>query len=688
MKKIAFKRLQASFPVVCLVVCLSYPASAESAYVQEMEIQNPENLDYILDRPMTEEEIQAQKDLEPDLSNGYQNPGMDVPSIQEKDTDLVPSTGVLIPTKYDGRNRVTVPKTQGKYGTCWAFSTISAAETSMITKKFATKKIDLSELHLSFFCYNLVEDPLGNTTGDSVRTKSRNLLQAGGNNMLTALSLMNWTGAADEQEASYRSDAEKIDIGTKKLSREIAYQDTAHLQNAYFISMEDTNDVKQQIMKQGSVAVAYYHDDRFYNFSTAAYYCGSTDNDVNHAITIVGWNDQYKSTNFKQNPSISGAWLVKNSWGTQWGNTGYFWISYGDVPLSHNIATVYDFESANNYDNNYQYDGTSAMLYQPLPNNSQIANVYIAKGNSSGTKAEWLKAVSFALFSPNVNYRIQIYKNITDPSDPTSKTPILSKEQTGNTTYLGYYTIPLNQKVLLSKGETFAVVIKLKSKNPHETQVNVGVDGSYNDSRNGVSFYNRTENGQSYFKVPGKNWIDGHKGKMSVRVKAYTSNEPTVKPITKIKLNTKKIEIKKGKKTTLKATVSPSAASTQKIEWTSADKKIANVDSNGTILAKGYGTTVITAMAKDKSGMKATCRVTVGYGIVYKLNKGTNNKSNPNTYYHQKINLKPPKRAGYTFKGWYTDSRYKNKIKMIEKGKHKNLILYAKWVKTKAKVKK
>ncbi len=70
------------------------------------------------------------------------------------------------------------------------------------------------------------------------------------------------------------------------------------------------------------------------------------------------------------------------------------------------------------------------------------------------------------------------------------------------------------------------------------------------------------------------------------------------------------------------------------------------------------------------------------YKITYKLNKGKNNTANPKTYTSEdEIKLKKPTRSGYHFVGWYTDSKYKNEINVIEKGSEGALTLYAKWTK-------
>ena len=79
---------------------------------------------------------------------------------------------------------------------------------------------------------------------------------------------------------------------------------------------------------------------------------------TNHAVCIVGWNDNYASTNFAKTPAGNGAFIVRNSWGTGWGAAGYFNVSYYDTTIGSGIPMQSSTtrESTTNYLNNYQYD--------------------------------------------------------------------------------------------------------------------------------------------------------------------------------------------------------------------------------------------------------------------------------------------------------------------------------------------
>ena len=153
--------------------------------------------------------------------------------------------------------------------------------------------------------------------------------------------------------------------------------------------------------------------------------------------------------------------------------------------------------------------------------------------------------------------------------------------------------------------------------------------------------------------------------------------------VTGITLNQTSVEIKRGEKLVLQATISPYYAANKNVVWKSADTKVATVDDNGNVTAKAPGRTKITATSDENSSYQASCTITVPYNITYNLNKGKNNAANPSTYYGKKITLKDPSRKGYVFAGWYTDSKFKKKIAAIESNAKCDYTLYAKWTKVK-----
>jgi len=204
-------------------------------------------------------------------------------------------------------------------------------------------------------------------------------------------------------------------------------------------------------------------------------------------------------------PSKDGAWLVKNSYSSDSNADGYFWVSYEDKSLQSDEAKafVFDVAAANNFNHIYQYDGTIASKSRKLESGGRIANVFEAKGNPTG--AEAVSAVSFALESTNVDYSIQVYRNVKDGANPTLGKAVLAKPVTGKTSYSGYYTVKLPEPVVVAEGSKYAVVVTLSHAD--DTPVLYDVDTTFNEEGI-VQFTNTAAAGQSYEKAPSSSWID------------------------------------------------------------------------------------------------------------------------------------------------------------------------------------
>lgn len=516
----------------------------------------------------------------------------------------------VIPSSYSSRDRLPAVRNQGGWGTCWSFAAVGAAEASVISKGLADSSIDLSELQLAYFFYNSVADPLGNTIGDKTKPLLSNYLDLGGNSAFTTFALASWVGVTDESIAPYEtaSLSNALDSG-------LAYDATYHMQNAYWINIaKDRNEVKKMIMEHGAVATSYnaVQTTTYYNPYTYAYYYDGAYK-TNHAVTIVGWDDDYSVSNFNASkcPTSNGAWLVRNSWGDNFGDNGYFWISYEDSAFtseSYSKAYVFDFESADNYDHNYQYDGAYGLYSYSINSGGSIANVFTATGNSTGN-AELIEAVAFALSDVNVNYSIDIYTKLNDPSNPTSGTKALSSPVTGSTTFVGYYTVPLEQPVTVKEGDTFSVVITL-SKNDGTYTTFFG-DTTYQNG-DWIGFTSQTAQRQSFSKYgEGYTWTDLHNNNTVARIKAFTSDtqveEETIYP-TNISLNQTSLSLKVGNSASLVATISPENATDKGVVWESSNTDIITVD-NGKVVAKATGTATISATTVN--GKVAKCVVTV-----------------------------------------------------------------------------
>lgn len=402
----------------------------------------------------------------------YHDIDFEIPSITESGIQsyaIAPCKA--LPSSYSSvEQKIVSPvKSQGYYGTCWAFSAVNSAESSILNKlKKAGQNVDsdtynLSESQLVYFMYNSVMDPLGLTQGDVVSIPGGDYMNAGGNDVLTMMYLASWGGLADE--VSDNSLVYENFNSTSGIDSAWAYEGVCHLENGYFINMIDMEYVKQAIVDYGALGVAY-NSSRYnnvgYDVETASYtYYQNITEATDHAVSLVGWDDNFSKDNFsdimENVPSANGAWLLKNSWGNN-GDSGYIWISYEDKALSNGTAAVFEYDFSDNYDNNYQYDGGVGANIQYVSNGSKVANVFQTLANDGGQ--EELKAVSLGLNSIGVNYEVNIYLN---PSADSPESGILVATQTGTTTYSGYHTIELNSPVILDAKDVFSVVFTLYS---------------------------------------------------------------------------------------------------------------------------------------------------------------------------------------------------------------------------------
>ena len=444
------------------------------------------------------------------------------------------STRATIPSSYDSRNYgyITSVKNQNPYGTCWTFGTMAPIEAYMIkhgiinndTGAAATSSMDLSEYHLAWFNYTNAYDKLGMLTGDSTKPVGSTFLDLGGNGAMATFTMMRWTGPASEATSALKYS----NASTSGLNSQYAYNyNVSHVTDVTWIPTANRNAVKEAIMEYGAATISYHHADTYLNSSTGAYcfkqsaaYGSNNYQYANHAVTVVGWDDNYSKSNFKSSygPSSNGAWIIKNSWGTSWGKNGYFYLSYEDTASLNDTCYFYKVANLDNYANCYQYDGTSNFVnYQSMGNNCQIANIFTAKGTQS------LQAVALSPWDEATTYTLYVYKGLTSDTNPTSGT--LAATQTGYLPYSGYFTIPLDQSVSLTNGEKFSIVFKLSTPQPDPDENNTYVHIPYDaTSETSWTKWTHANHGNtSYYKEANGSWTNVPNNG-DFRIKAYTND--------------------------------------------------------------------------------------------------------------------------------------------------------------------
>lgn len=503
-----------------ILLCLSIAAGSSSFSVYAVNDQQrleADSIDYILGRPMTEEEKEEQEAMVPELKDLPLPDELAEPVYTESCARASDMSQVR---RFDLREEglVTSVKNQVIDGPCWAFSAIAMAESAMIGQGMGPEP-DFSEEHLAYFFYNRQNDPLGNTLGDknTASWTGNNYKSVGGNLQLASKFLSTWSGAASEAVFPYSASSSGLDAGA-------AYEAEVHLQNARFIA-SSVDELKQAVYSyRQPVGITYYHDSSYWNKETGAYCYPRSMSAINHAVTIVGWDDDYSKNNFSPASGVEsdGAWIVKNSWGEQSGDHGYIYISYEDKTLQGAVSA--DFEPADTYDHNYQYDGSSGSGSIAVPPGASHANVFQVKGNPSGS--EILKAAGILVNSANASLSIDVYTDLPDPADPSSGIHSIHGQR-AETSYSGYYTFLLEQDVRLREGSYFSVIFTNSSDEKKSFAIESELDSGW------IRFETGVESGQSFYRDgAGKDWKDMNGNYLSsgkpvnARIKAYTVDSP------------------------------------------------------------------------------------------------------------------------------------------------------------------
>ena len=417
--------------------------------------------------------------------------------------------GEALPASYDLREegRVTPVRDQGRFETCWSFATIGAAESSYLTQRLGGTP-DLSEMHLAWFTCQ--EPGKGFTVTDRqgsiiLSPTSVDVLMRGGNSFMSAATLARWTGAVSEDSLPYRT------VPDKPASD---YPNRLHLRDVFYLEYDrkkpDDRVWKTLIREYGAISIAYCTRNEYYTSDDVSFYNSNSSDPANHQVLAVGWDDTYSKDNFRSDrprPARNGAWLVKNSWGEQFGRAGYFWISYEDKTLED--GAVYRMAPADPSMRQYGYDdlGWCRSCYLGMSGQGWMGNVFTAVGD------ETLRAVSFYTTAANARCTLRVYRLGTAPNTPASG--MLVYEGTGEFPFAGYHTVDLTAPVPLKTGERFSVVLHMETPGYKFPLAIERKEEGYSD--NAVC-----NPGESYFSGDGVNWEDGITESINACIKVFT----------------------------------------------------------------------------------------------------------------------------------------------------------------------
>lgn len=508
-------------------------------------------------------------------------------------------------SSYDLRNIIpnnVVVRNQMQTDSCWAFAGIGMLESNLAMLDYKagnTEKVyDLSERHMFYGAKrNFFNDSKYNEYGYSSNI-------AGGNFREVRTYLTNGMGAVEEFDMPFANSDGYIDISeiqnkdvVTTLYDTIEFEDVDDIGQAQLMSK-----MKQTITNYGGIFAGVHGAQILsdaYNNSTGAIYCNNEITyPMNHAVVIIGWDDNYSKDNFNETnkPENNGAWIVKNSWGSEltanlleekqylyeelteecnengWksaeeipdeiirqlyiqlgygedkvsidgenivvevGNEGYMYISYEDANIYDNLYAVKKATNEKDYDNLYQNDKILADIPITISSNE----VFIAnKFNRDTNETETLDKIGF--------YTIQevtcnVYVNSSDSDLSNSELKKVNLKN-GNDVVVqpGYHILELAEPIELT-GNSFSVALELCSSDgevyfmaeTRETDENAEINAN-------ESFFTS----RAAFNV--NQWVDlgtydDEDVRGNVSIKAYTQNEETeevVPTLERIEVTTK-----------------------------------------------------------------------------------------------------------------------------------------------------
>ena len=362
-------------------------------------------------------------------------------------------------------NQVQTPvKNQERTGLCWAFASMGAIEASTI--KAGGGVVDLSEVNAAH--------ALSTANGNSVYgATTRTTANHGGN----AYYIMHYAMRDAFNGFVEQSDDDislSVPLANRPLAQTAAERRSYTVPGAYLINTDkaSVDEIKSAVVQYGAVTTNMYGDsgdwEAYFNKTNAAYYLPPAASEpINHLVLIVGWDDAYPKENFNTKPPNDGAWLVKNSWGTGWGKSGYFWISYNDKYAgSDGGSYVFDpVEKMSPDDYNKKiYDHYNFNLRSMWGAGSPLYGTNVYTVGSTDEKLEQVRV--YVNSAPQYNIPIYLTNNYTSNTQVASTIAANQPVARFDADYVGYYTIDIPSRPTITAGGKFAVTSLFQSGVP------------------------------------------------------------------------------------------------------------------------------------------------------------------------------------------------------------------------------
>lgn len=546
----------------------------------------------------------------------------------------------------DNIARISVKNQKGS-SACWAFSFSSILETS-ITKQYNRVSKEYSPMHIEYVTTQMFNRTLGSGAGPRLSVaysvsghgpveESQMPFESVYSDTTKYKDIAS-VGSLDKTIAARIKEVTEFPSVYKKINNNKMdyFSDSSCTKLYQAEEVRATRDlVKNHIKTYGAVSAdMYMNEANYYNASTASYNYNnySTKQQPNHVVSIVGWDDNYSVDKFKNEtkPTEKGAYIALNSYGTEWGDSGYMYISYEDACIEEGLMGIKQIEEYNNnkkdYDKIYQHDELGMNTGIPLGEKTvYVANKYIREKVTN--KDEYIQEVGLYIASTS---GVEVY--INPDSDEIEQAKLVAQPLEPLET--GYHTVRFAEPVKLT-GDKF--VIKVKYTNQEGAYIPMEVNYKTFGLVGTSDFFDKAtaKDGECFISKDGLQWNDVNRTVInsggaqysltnsSTCIKAFTTYQekasddnsgkvPTIskKAVEKITLNQTNLQVQQGDTLNLVVTFSPSDATNKNLKWKTSDEKIATVSETGVITAVAEGTVTITAISED-GNKTASCTFTV-----------------------------------------------------------------------------
>lgn len=422
---------------------------------------------------------------------------------------------------YNGENYVSSVKSQSG-GTCWTHGTYAAIEGNLLMNgNWADTLNDvepnLAEYHLDW--WNGFNEHFNQDMNPSIGTGLE--VHQGGDYRVSSAYLVRGEGAVYSPDANDDTETDAVWYQNPPNRFNDGYSFYYPQDIEWYTvgeNLENLDFIKQRILSNGVMATCMCYASGFINSEFEHYQPSSSDLDPNHSIAIIGWDDNREV----QEAPGPGAWMCKNSWGSGWGNDGYFWISYYDKHAGQEPQM-----GAVSYLNTkpFQYDKVYYHDYHGWRDTKE--DIFEALNAFSISGTETIMAVSFFVAVDNVDYTVKIYDEF-DGTDPSGELTVKS----GHIDFTGFHHIDLDQTIDFTQGDDFYVYLYLsQGGHPYDRTSEVPVLLCGNNSKTVVP--SSSLPGQSFY-YNGVEWIDfyyyddpsGFQNTGNFCIKALTNGDP------------------------------------------------------------------------------------------------------------------------------------------------------------------